>query len=243
MTDPNIAGRVYVAVGGQGIYRSDNVLSNSPDSGIIWTPINTGLANTAGLTRRGNGGPKHRRLPAPALSAGVIDSTGTLTVYTSTNAGNQWTPLAALPPSFNDGSGFAEKFNLVADPTTAGVVYVDGESGSTQGSPGVLRYSPAGSGTWVEIDGPGTANNTAPHPDSRDLEFLGNNVLLESDDGGIYVLQTPLNSTASDWKSLNGNLVVAEFNSISYDSTNNPTSYSAKPRRTTARLPKTPPAA
>ncbi len=220
VNDPNVAGRVYVAVGGQGIFRSDNALGNSPDGSVIWTAVNTGLTSLATsvdveMVSQSIAG-------ATTLYAGVAANDGSLAIYTSTDGGNQWTPLAALPTSFDDGiSGFAEKFNMVADPTTAGVVYLDGESGSIQGSPGILRYNPAGSGSWVEIDGSGTATGTAPHPDSRDMQFLGNNTLLESDDGGIYVLPSPANSTGNDWSSLNGNINDVELFSVSYDSTNN----------------------
>ena len=77
---------------------------------------------------------------------------------------------------------------------------------------------------WVHLthsntlgeEGGGTANNTAPHADSRCMAFdaLGN--LIESDDGGVYRLTNP-RTNQGDWYSINGDLQVAEIHSIVYD--------------------------
>jgi subtilisin-like proprotein convertase family protein len=138
-------------------------------------------------------------------------------VYASIDEGNSWGSLAAPPAGFDVSSNEnAEKFQIVADPTSPGVVYIDAQAGT-----GIFRYNPVGTGSWVQIDGLGTASDTSPHVDSRDLEFIGNNTLVEADDGGIYVLQNPLNAARSDWKSLNGSLKTVEFYSVNYDPTNN----------------------
>ena len=50
----------------------------------------------------------------------------------------------------------------------------------------------------------GTANDSAPHIDSRDMVLDANGELIEVDGGGIYRRTNPLDNTG-DWFSLNGN--------------------------------------
>src|SRR5258706_2059535 len=50
------------------------------------------------------------------------------------------------------------------------------------------------------------------------LEPNGN--ILETDDGGIYRLSTPILNTRR-WASLNGNLRITEIHSVAYDPLNN----------------------
>ena len=63
----------------------------------------------------------------------------------------------------------------------------------------------------------GTANNSAPHADSRDMAFDASGNLIECDDGGIYRRTFP-QTNSGDWISMNGNLQVTEIHSIVYDS-------------------------
>ena len=65
--------------------------------------------------------------------------------------------------------------------------------------------------------GGGTANNSAPHADSRDMAFDASGNLIECDDGGIYRRTFP-QTNSGDWISMNGNLQVTEIHSIVYDS-------------------------
>jgi hypothetical protein len=275
VVDPNNAMRVFAAVAGQGVFRSE-------DGGASWNAFGTGLTGAAGssdielaaqsiggnttlfagvsrtgsITGATNASPIVITANNHGLQTGdtvVISGVGgnkaannafTITfvnanqfslngstgngaytgggtwqwvrAYSATNftgSGN-WTALAASPLGLNPGNGFAEKFQLTADPTNANVVYIDGEGGT-----GIYRYNPAGAGSWVQIDD-GGAQGTGPHADSRDLKFLANNTLLESDDGGIFFLQNPTTATTSNWNSFNGNLGSFEFYSLAYDPTN-----------------------
>ena len=72
----------------------------------------------------------------------------------------------------------------------------------------------------MQINGAGALGGTTPHADPRDLVFLGNNTLLEVDDGGFYFIQNPTNAAANSWNSFNGNLGAFELYSVAYDSTN-----------------------
>lgn len=62
----------------------------------------------------------------------------------------------------------------------------------------------------------GTAGASAPHADSRDLEFDAAGDLLEGDDGGIFRRTRPRDNTG-DWTSLVGNLQITELHNIAYD--------------------------
>jgi len=75
------------------------------------------------------------------------------------------------------------------------------------------------SSTYGGLATGGTANGSAPHPDSRWITFDAIGNLIEADDGGIYKLTNPLVNTG-DWYSINGNLCAFECYSIAYDRIN-----------------------
>lgn len=63
----------------------------------------------------------------------------------------------------------------------------------------------------------GTASNSSPHADSREMAIDADNSLIEVDDGGVYRRTLP-QTNLGDWISLNGNLQVGEQHSLAYDS-------------------------
>lgn len=63
----------------------------------------------------------------------------------------------------------------------------------------------------------GTAHNSAPHADSRDMAFDAAGTLIEADDGGVYRRTSP-SDASGDWHSMNGDLHVTEFSSVVWDS-------------------------
>jgi hypothetical protein len=62
----------------------------------------------------------------------------------------------------------------------------------------------------------GTASNSSPHADSREMAFDAAGDLLESDDGGLFRRTSP-RTAAGDWFSLNAKLGVSEQHDLSYD--------------------------
>ena len=62
----------------------------------------------------------------------------------------------------------------------------------------------------------GTAGNSSPHADSRDMAFDAAGNLLETDDGGVYRRTNPGNATG-DWFAVVGNLGDSETHSCDYD--------------------------
>ena len=223
IADPNNANRFYAAVPGSGVYRGDYSVGTST---ITWTAVNTNIPAGAIATSVNIQIAAHDAGATTVLYSGLADTpvgiVAPLTgVFTSTDNGANWNPIGT-PTGFNAWSLGGSGFNMIADPTNSQVVYIGGLGGGSN----VFRYNPGGA-TWDLIVGAGASGGTRPHADSRDMAFIGSNVLLESDDGGIYVIKNPLNSAANEWKSFNGEQVTGnalgamEFHNVAWDSNSN----------------------
>ena len=217
IVDPNNPSRFFAGVVGDGVFLSD-------DGGVNWTPTdNASLTNAAGstviqLSAHPGGG-------ATVLYSMV--SGPTPTAYISNDGGTNWTALATIPAGFM--SGFNGLYTsraadqLIVDPSNSQIVYIAKGYG---GSPAMYRYNPAGMGSWVLIESGGAAGNTRPHVDHRDLQFtvddLGNDVLINANDGGIYFIEDPQNANVNRWTSLHGlgstGLGVTEYTNVAWDS-------------------------
>jgi len=225
IVDPNNASRYFAALPSQGVYRGD---FNAGTGIITWTQVNGTGANVLG----GVGTSANIQIAAHddganttlyvGLANAVSGITATLTgVFRSTDAGANWTALGA-PGGFNAFSVGGSGFNLIADgnPANNQVVYVGGLGGGG----GNLFRNDGAANTWTQIAGAGfAAGGTRPHADSRDMAFIGNNTLVETDDGGIYYLSNPTNANTTGWRSFigetnNGNaLGGVEFHSVAWD--------------------------
>jgi photosystem II stability/assembly factor-like uncharacterized protein len=154
-------------------------------------------------------------------------------------------PLA-VPFGIHPGGQGLTNFSIAADPTDGNIVYVGGDAqvknvgpdgaqgggdDSWPNSIGAENYTgrlfrgnagvaPTGgipSPQWTPLTHVGTASNSAPHADSRDMAFTASGVLLESDDGGVYKRTDP-RTAAGDWHAaFTGGLQVGEFHDIAYD--------------------------
>lgn len=139
------------------------------------------------------------------------------------------------------GSQGSSQFGLVADPNDNTVVYVAGDrtpANNENGQAGIQFPNSIGSntysgsvfrfkaGVWQTITngtpalvaaGAGTASNSAPHADNRDIIFEGTTGnLLDACDGGVYRRNLPQLATG-DWTSASGNMAISEFHSAAYD--------------------------
>jgi photosystem II stability/assembly factor-like uncharacterized protein len=149
-----------------------------------------------------------------------------------------------VPTGAHPGAQGGTHLSIVADPANANIVYVGGDrqpllnelSGgpfSFPNSIGAANFTgrlfrgdatkPAGS-QWAHLTnssalgapGGGTASNSSPHADSREMTFNSRGELIETDDGGIYKRTNPRDNTG-DWYSLNGDLQTTEIHDVSYD--------------------------
>lgn len=203
-------GEVYASIINSGVVVG---LFRSPDSGVTWTAMDLPKTNENGTDVGLNpGGPKG--------------------------------PTSGTPNEISGGQGSIH-FSIVADPTNANIVYVggdrqprsDGDTGTFPNSIGANNFTgrlfrgdasqPAGSqfvhlthSNTLGAPGGGTASNSAPHADSRDMTFDAAGNLVEVDDGGIYRRTNPRLNTG-DWFSVNGNLSISEMHDVAYDSRSN----------------------
>ncbi|NEP35311.1 DUF4347 domain-containing protein [Moorena sp. SIO3B2] len=153
-----------------------------------------------------------------------------------------------LNPREKPGGQGAIHFSIIADPNNPNVVYVGGDRqdipfpnaiGANDFSGRLFRgdtdENPTDPGNPENINSPqwqplthsqgdfsggGTANNSSPHADSREITFDANGDIIEVDDGGIYRRTNPQDNTG-DWFSLNSNLQVTEIHDIAYDTVSN----------------------
>ena len=150
-----------------------------------------------------------------------------------------------LQPRFKPGGQGGIHFSILADPNDANVVYVGGDRqvpnvgpdmipgtnddffpnsvGANTSSGRLFRgdasIAPTGavpSPQWTPLTHNGTASNSSPHADSREMVFDANGNIVEVDDGGIYLRTSPTDATG-DWFSLNGDYQGTEFHSAAYD--------------------------
>jgi photosystem II stability/assembly factor-like uncharacterized protein len=152
------------------------------------------------------------------------------------------------PVGIHPGGQASIHLSIVADPGNPQIVYIGGDRQplfrETVGPPfsfpnsiGAENFSgrlfrgdasqPAGS-QWVHLTnssalgapGGGTATNSSPHADSREMAIDAAGNLIEVDDGGIYKRTLP-RSNRGDWASLNGDLQTTEMHDVAYDSNAN----------------------
>ncbi|MYK47872.1 MAG: leucine-rich repeat protein [Gammaproteobacteria bacterium] len=149
--------------------------------------------------------------------------------------------IEGLNPRFKAGAQGYIHFSIRVDPLDADVVYVGGDRQDApfpnyigardytgrlfRGNASVEATGEVPSPQWKHlthssfiagIPGGGTASNSAPHADSREMVFDADGDLIQVDDGGIYRRTSP-GSYTGDWFSLNGNLQVTEMHDVAYD--------------------------
>ena len=180
---------------------ADIVVGNNNNVFVSMVP-QSGFGAFSGVFRSGNGGSTWTLMDAPAIGAAILHPGGQGRIHTS----------------------------IAADPTNDNIVYLGGDR---QDSPfpnaiGAVNFSGnlargdaslAPGSQWTALTHVGTASNSSPHADSRDMVFDTDGNLIEVDDGGIYKRTSPTSATG-DWLSLNNNLQVTEHHGTGYDSLN-----------------------
>ena len=231
--DPTNPARLFTNAGVNGIFRS-------VDTGATWTAVSNAAMNTMMAGGLGNVHIAVGRNNNVYVAIVVGGSLGG--VFRSGDGGTTWTAmdLPALPEGgLHPGGQGTLHLSLAADPTNHNLVYIGGDRqgrlgpnwpnsiGATDWTGILFRGDasrPAGTQfvhlTHSNVLGPaggGTANGSAPHADSRDMEVAPNGVLIEVDDGGIYRRTNPQNNTGA-WFSMNGNMLQpTEFHSVAWD--------------------------
>jgi len=183
--------------------------------------IAVGFVNPPAAPSGGSGG-----TTAP-IAQGAGEASGVF--ISSDPAGVGWSSMgvpADIMGNANLGTQGNRNFSLALHPTQVGVAFVAGDRSLADGTNGVTNFvghvmMSDGSGGWTSVIGD-SALGTAPHADSRDIEFDAEGHMFQADDGGIYRLLDPTNGgLGRTWVSTNGNIRPTEVNSVAYDSLNN----------------------
>jgi hypothetical protein len=204
VADPTTAGRYYT-MNQSGVYRVTLPAATPEDA--AWTSVSTAAMDIA------LAGAAHGRLAiGPGGEVFVAMSTGGVVLsnfWRSADGSTGWQTLDT-PITNGFGSWFLA---LAADPTNGNIAYVGGGGG---GSEYRVDASLASGSQASRITTTGTASNSRPHSDVRDLRFDANGDLIETNDGGVYKQTNPIDATG-DWFSLNGNLVITEMHNVAWD--------------------------
>lgn len=221
----------------QSFSTSNLELSVGRQNNVYAAIVNNG--NLAGLFRSGDGGSNWTQLDTPSTNEGGTD------VGLNPRGVKGPGPDDKVAPEEIAGGQGSIHFSLLADPGDPNILYIGGDrqpraNGDTGGFPNSIGANnftgrlfrgdasqPAGS-QFVHLThrndrgpaGGGTANNSAPHADSREMVFDAQGDLIEVDDGGIYRRTSPRDNTGR-WLGINGDLQVTEAHDIAYDSLSN----------------------
>jgi len=230
---PGNLGRLYAASRANGIYRSD-------DYGANW--INTASTISNSVTGCGAATLRVALAVHYSASAGEVvyvavanpttgDAHGRNTrtyIFFSTNSGGNWSYLGPVQEYPAEGYylyGGPLTLSLGADPTNGFLAYVGGSYGKWGGE--IIRIDRSlSSFTNLFPDGypPDPNLGRTTHADSHVITFDASGNLIQSDDGGIFMLPYQDASAGAHglgpgggWRSLLGNLQIAEIVSIAYN--------------------------
>jgi hypothetical protein len=226
--DPSSLATFYTTVrdsAANGVYKST-------DTGATWTRVSTPamdtLAGSAGNAKISVGVANNVYV---ALCTGSVQG-----IFRSGDGGGSWASLDLPVPTIHPGNQAGTHLSFVASRANPNVVFIGGDRqntpfpndvGASDFSGRLFRIDaslPPGSqaqhlthSNALGAPGGGTANNSAPHADSRVMVWDANGEVLEGDDGGVYRRTIPANNTGV-WRSVIGNLVSTEFHGIAFDS-------------------------
>lgn len=188
---------VYLAVANFGRLAG---LFRSGDGGLTWTALDLPMTTEDGGFTFGihPGGQAilHLSIAADPTDPDIVYVGGDRQPFFSEGSGN---PLAPFFPNSIGANNFSGRLFRVDASLPAGSQAAHLTNSNTLGAAGG-----------------GTASNSSPHADSREMVFNAAGDLIETDDGGIYRRSDPRSDTG-DWFSLNGDIGPDEAHDHAYD--------------------------
>jgi hypothetical protein len=207
------SGAVNVAILNSGQLRNGGVFRSDNGNAGTWEAMDTLLVNETG----GSVGTNPRYKP----DAGTPGGQGAIhfSILTDNTDGNiVYIGGDRQPRGYNDAGSWPNA--LGANNYTGRLFRGDASVTATGAVPSPqwkhLTHTQDAGG----MTGGGTASNSAPHADSREMVFDASGNIIQGDDGGIYRRTSPGDNTG-DWFSINGNLQVTEQHDIAYDTVSN----------------------
>ncbi|HEX5758212.1 MAG TPA: hypothetical protein VF121_03365, partial [Thermoanaerobaculia bacterium] len=240
-SDPTDPTRLFTSVifanliGGQnGVYRSTNTganwtkVSNAAMDALLNTGTTSNVEFAVGLNNN--------------VYAAICNSGRLAGLFRSGDGGTTWTEMDSPRTGPNNvgihpGGQASLHLSILADRTNHNLVYLGGDRqpftleeglpfppqfpnsiGANNFSGRLFRCdaSLASGSQCTPLTHIGTASNSSPHADSREMTFDAAGHIVETDDGGVYRRTSPA-TNAGDWFSVIGDLQVTEVHDNSYD--------------------------
>ncbi len=229
VVDPHTPSTVYAALGqefGNGWGAADNGVYKSTDGSTHWSLLTNGPhGSTTGrmalaLYDDGTTNELLVSVSTPVLTGptGIQLSGGQLSeVAKSLDGGSTFTVLSNVRNYLGTIGWWST--TLAIDPTDPNYLYAGGVQDTWNTALGTYVGSPIesfdGGKTWTDIAA--DRNGNGPHTDDHGVAFDHSGNLIDGNDGGVWRLNNPTNSSTQTWDNLNTNLNITQFEGIAVD--------------------------
>ena len=203
--DPLNTNRVFAAMNGLGIYRSNN--GGEPGA---WEKLAGGLPGSGfARIKLAVGPPRAPSADSTLYAAFASDTSVLLGIWNSTDNGSTWTRVTTPQTQGQANYNLA----LAVDPMDANIVYY-GTSANAVATGGTLWRSRDGGQTWADLSA-GDGASGGLHADTHWIAVSPNdrNTLFTANDGGVWRTDNATNNVVA-WTSLNRSLNITQFYTI-----------------------------
>lgn len=240
VVDSTTPARLFTSVTFATLVGGTNGVYRSLDTGATWAKVSNAamdavLTNSASNTEFAVGLNNN-------VYCGIVNPGRLAGLFRSGDGGTTWTAMDRPRTGPNNvgihpGAQGSIHMSILADRTNHNLVYLGGDRqpftleeglpfppqfpnsiGANNFSGRLFRCdaSLAPGSQCTPLTHIGTASNSSPHADSREMTFDANGNIVETDDGGVYRRTSPA-TAAGNWFSIVGDLQVTEVHDNSFD--------------------------